>query len=117
MNCLRKRGAFTITEILIVVAIIGMLVALAIPNFMKTRAYAQMNVCIENLRQIESAKQIYALEHKKKNGDGVSVADLVGVTLYIKAMPECPSGGAYDFKVVGTNAECEFGPTLGHQLN
>jgi prepilin-type N-terminal cleavage/methylation domain-containing protein len=61
INTSRKAG-FTLVEIMIVVAIIGLLAAIAIPNFIKARTTAQMNACINNLRQIDSAKHQYALE-------------------------------------------------------
>ena len=53
---------FTLVEIMIVVAIIGLLAAIAIPNFLRARSTSQMNACINNLRQIDAAKQQWALE-------------------------------------------------------
>ena len=57
----KKRG-FTLVEIMIVVAIIGLLAAIAIPNFVRARTTSQMNACINNLRLIDSAEQQWALE-------------------------------------------------------
>ncbi|MBA4146782.1 MAG: prepilin-type N-terminal cleavage/methylation domain-containing protein [Verrucomicrobia bacterium] len=105
----KVESGFTLVEILIVVAVIGLLISIAVPNFAKTRKVAQANICVENLMQIESAKQMWALETLKADGDPVEPDNLIGMTLYIKKTPECPSGGEYDYNVVGTNAFCSFG--------
>jgi len=92
-----KKG-FTLVEIMIVVAIIGLLAAIAIPSFMKARTTSQKNACINNLRQIESAKDQYSIEAGRTNGwsfgadDAVAFSNLVGVSAgYIKANPACPA--------------------------
>ena len=100
------RRGFTLLEILIVVAIVGILVGLAIPNFLKSRTQARKQMCIENLSQIESAKQVWGVERGKKEGDIPTETDLIGNDKYIKRMPECAGGGVYDFKSIGTTATC-----------
>jgi prepilin-type N-terminal cleavage/methylation domain-containing protein len=65
-----RAAGFTLVEIMIVVAIIGMLAAIAIPNFVRARANSQQKACINNLRQIDSAINEWALETGQSNGGG-----------------------------------------------
>lgn len=113
ISSLRSAAAFTLVEIMIVVAIIALLVSIAIPNFRKSREVAQYNVCFENLKQIEAAKQLFGMESAKKNGDDVSESDIVGPALFIRKMPECPAGGTYSIGAIGANATCTI---PGHSL-
>jgi len=102
----RRRHGFTLVEIMIVVAVIGVILAISLPAFMKSRTQARKQVCIENISQIESAKQQWGVENSKKDGDSPTEADLVGDTRYIKKMPQCPGGGTYDFQSIGTVTTC-----------
>ena len=85
-----RQGGFTLVEIMIVVAIIGLLASIAIPNFVKARTTAQMNACISNLRQIDGAIQQWATETKQGDTATVTAADILP---YLKNSVVCPSGG------------------------
>ena len=130
------RKAFT----LVAVAIVGMI---AIPSFLnagetsptttcqpnlqqtksvvKDQREACATACRYNLEQIDTAKKLWAFDNGKPETAKCTFADLVGRTLYIKAMPACPSGGTYTVNAVNTTATCSIGantdnPAWSHVL-
>jgi len=112
MKARSSQNGFTLIEIMIVVAIIGLLAAIAVPNFVKSRTQSQTNACINNLRQIDAGKEQLALEAKLAPGDPVTVPS---VNEYIKGgnTPSCPASGSYTYNDLGTNPVCNI---TGHVL-
>jgi prepilin-type N-terminal cleavage/methylation domain-containing protein len=109
-NTNRKAG-FTLVEIMIVVAIIGLLAAIAIPNFVKARENAQLNSIFNNLRIIEGAKDQWALENKKGTGD--AVGSVVTISDFLKGGTVKPVvGETYDTTTVGAASTATLPATV-----
>ncbi|MDO8586074.1 MAG: prepilin-type N-terminal cleavage/methylation domain-containing protein [Armatimonadota bacterium] len=108
----KKRSAgFTLIEIMIVVLIIAILLAIAIPNFLRARETSRAKSCQANMRQIETAKEQWAMDNKKAATDTPVAADLV--TEYMRGtedvLPGCPSSGTYTIANLSTRPSCSIG--------
>ena len=105
----RMNKGFTLVEIMIVVAIIAILAAVAIPNFITYRKTSQMNACISNLKQIQSA-----VEQCKLAGKEVTAANVYGADKYIKVAPTCPATkAAYTLPTGDADPVCPNPTTAG----
>jgi len=120
-NQTSRKAGFTLVEIMIVVAIIGLLAAIAIPNFVRARATSQANACINNLRQIDGSKQQWALENNKVGtdlpvdtdiqiylgrGNGGQLLNVAGGQVLNKI--NCPASGTYTIGTVQTPPSCSL---------
>jgi prepilin-type N-terminal cleavage/methylation domain-containing protein len=107
----QRKGGFTLLEMALVVLLISILLAIAIPEWIRAHQRGCERSCISNLRQIEQAKERFAIEYRKPNGAEVAWSDLIPA--YLKQQPECPASGNYNIEAIGTNATCSI---TGHNL-
>jgi prepilin-type N-terminal cleavage/methylation domain-containing protein len=115
----KKATGFTLVEIMIVVLIIGILLAIAIPNFVSARESGRARACVANLKQIDSAKQQAAIDNKIANTDattftasaaGTGNYELVGANgTYLRKAPACPSSGTYTIGAINASPLCSVG--------
>jgi prepilin-type N-terminal cleavage/methylation domain-containing protein len=112
----RKSRAFTLVEVMIVLAIISIVVAIAAPTWFRQREIARANACQENLAKIDQSLEQYALENKLPNGAPINFpADLMNPSGggpgsgYLKQTPTCPAGGTYTATNIGSDPECSVG--------
>jgi type II secretory pathway pseudopilin PulG len=96
-----------------IIPVIAILAAIAIPNFVHARQTAQKNACINNLRQIDGAKQMWALENKKESTAIPAPEDLDAYLKTSLGSLKCPAGGVYTIGAAGEKPTCSVS---GHEL-
>ena len=110
-----NKSGFTLVEIMIVMAIIGLLAAIAVPFFVRARTTSQMNTCINNLRLIDGAVQQWAVEFKQPTN---AIPAYTDISAYLKSSVVCPTAGSdttfsssYDLQAVTAKPLCKVAPT------
>lgn len=103
---MRHSRAFTLVEIMIVVMIIGIILMIAAPSWMRIREKTHMTSCMENLRVINEAKLHWGMENNKGTTDTPTPTELAPV--YVKKYPECPEHGTYTIGDMGTEPTCSI---------
>lgn len=110
------QSGFSLVEMVVVMIIIGLLLIMTAPNWVRARQVSNQKACISNLARIDAAERQWALDNKLSDGATVTLAtDLVGSSKYLSRMPSCPSGGTYPATLtIGTVPTCTVS---GHVLS
>lgn len=107
-------SGFTLVEIMIVVTILGVILSIASPTWLRQRRLSQQRACQENLAKIQGAKEQWALEFNQHDTSTPGWDDLIGTTLYIKRQPACPANGAYTLNSMNLDPTCTVTEPLDH---
>jgi prepilin-type N-terminal cleavage/methylation domain-containing protein len=103
-------AGFTLIEIMLVVAIIGLLAAIALPNFQRAIAESRLKACALNLRSIDAAKLQWSVEHQSPPTATPTDTDLFGDDAYLEQKPNCPAAGTYAVNPVREKCTCSYPP-------
>jgi prepilin-type N-terminal cleavage/methylation domain-containing protein len=111
----RGRPGFTLLEVMVVLFISGLLVAIAVPQFVSAREKSQATTCRHILKEILGAKERWAMDHSKDAEDEPALAELAKPGVYLRGMPVCPSGGDYKVGKLAELPECNVGGVAGEK--
>jgi prepilin-type N-terminal cleavage/methylation domain-containing protein len=105
------RAGFTLLEIMIVILVISVLLMIAVPNFLRARDSSRGKACTKNLREIESAKEQWAMSNRADPTATPHASDIVND--YMRGspgvLPNCPTGGTYDLNNMQSQPTCSIG--------
>lgn len=104
----RKRSGFTLIELMIVIAIIAILAAILVPNFVRARGQGHLTACKSNLKNIGTACEMYSTDNSGRYPTALSALTSGAMGGYLKTIPTCPAAGAdtyTDSYSVGSNPD------------
>lgn len=101
-----NRRAFTLVELAIVVMVIAILLGIAVPQFLRSRAQGQMKTCLTSLHKIEEGKELWAIAEHKPADAACQMSDVVPT--YVKRIPQCPGGGVYTVGALDETPTCSL---------
>jgi prepilin-type N-terminal cleavage/methylation domain-containing protein len=111
MRRFSRRSGFTLIEVVIVVMILVIILEISVPSFLRARQTAHRNTCVGTLKQIDQAKEEWAMDNGAPQGAAVLMSDIGGVYIRSPATgPICPGGGSYTVNPVGTDPTCNLSP-------
>jgi prepilin-type N-terminal cleavage/methylation domain-containing protein len=112
----RLQPGFTLIEIMVVMFIVSLLLAIAVPQFIRAREVSRATSCRHNLKQILGSKERWAMDNHKGPDDEPVMEDLVEPGVYLEGELECPSGGDYDIGKLSELPTCTIGGVNGDRL-
>lgn len=104
----RRQRGLTLIEMTIVVLVIGILAAVAFPNYLRARKNSRTSTCIANLKRIEDAKELWAMETHASATASPTETQLLGSPTegYMQTWPTCPENGTYTIGDMSTRPTC-----------